>query len=188
MAKVSFYKIAEQARITLKGLSLQVLIEDVKNAYAYIAKKQWYENTAFDETAINGSFVYTFVDQAPLLDISRDIYYIIMPSSYLELPHEMGVVWVSGMKDKKSWVRVSNWGIFQGIQASVMGGRMPYEIEGNKMMFPKMTAESAKPVLLKLAIALDAIDPEEELNIAPNIVTDIISLVIQRYNPGKNDK
>jgi hypothetical protein len=94
----------------------------------------------------------------------------------------MGVSWVSTMKDRKSWVLVQNWGMFAGLQASLMGGRQVYEIEGNRMWFPKMTRENNDcPLLLKLAIAYDAIDPYEELNIGPNIINDIINIVVKPY-------
>jgi len=99
----------------------------------------------------------------------------------------MGVVWLSHLRDRKSWVLVTNWGIFSGILASCMGGRNVYEIEGVKIWFPKMTAkESELPLLLKLAVALDEIDAEEELNIAPNVVNDIIGVVCQPYMNKEN--
>lgn len=182
MAKTSLFKISEQCKlITGDRVSIQVLTEAVKNAYATVAKKQFYENAAFDSTELNGSFIYTFNSQVPILDCDRDMYYLIIPSSYLELPHQIGVNWVSFMKDRRSFSLVTNWGIFEGLQASVMGGRQVYEIEGNRMWFPKMTSTNTGPLLLRLAIALDEVDVEEELSIAPNIITDIISLVTQPY-------
>ncbi len=180
--RTSLYRIAEQCKlITEDRVSIQALIEAVKNAYATAAKKIWYENTQFDSTEIDGSFIYTFNKVIPELDCDRNMWFTTIPSSYLVLPHQMGVVWVSYMQDRRSWTLVPNWGIFESLQASVMGGRNPYEIEGNKMWFPKMTSQNKGPLLIKLAIALDQIDVEEELNIAPNIITDVITLVTQPY-------
>lgn len=182
MSKTSLYKIAEQCKvITEDRVSIQVLIESVKNAYATAAKKVWFENTQMDSTEVAGSFIYTFNKKVPEWDCDRCRYYLTIPSSYLELPHQMGVNWVSFMQDRRSFTLVTNWGIFESLQCSVMGGRQVYEIEGSKMWFPKMTAENTGPLLLKLSIALDEVDVEEELNIAPNIITDIITLVTQPY-------
>lgn len=183
----SLYKIAESCRvITEKRVSIQVLVSEVTEAYGAVAKKIWFENTAFDTQEIDGSFVNTFNSLDPILDCDRDMYYIVLPSTYLILPHEIGVVWVSLMKDKKSYVRVQNWGVFEGLKSSVMGGRSPYQIEGNKMWFPKMTNQTNGPVLLKLAIAYDAIDPYEQLNIGPNIINDIVAMVVAPYMKKDN--
>lgn len=180
--KPSLYSIAEQCRLVLgKRVSIQALMPAVKNAYAQVAKKQWYENTVQDSTELNGSFIYTFNSINPILDCDRDMYYIVIPSSYLELPHQIGINWVSFMKDKLSFAMVSNWGIFSGLRSAVMGGREVYEVEGNRMWFPKMTSANTGPILLRLAIALDAVEAEEELNIAPNIVKDIIDMVVAPY-------
>jgi len=183
----SLYRIAESCRIiTEKRVSIQVLVSEVTDAYGAVAKKIWYENAAQDTQEVDGSFISTFNSIEPILDCDRDMYYIILPSTYLILPHEIGVVWVSLMKDRLSWVRVQNWGIFNGLKAAVMGGRNPYEIEGNRMWFPKMTRETSGAVLLKLAIAFDTIDPYEQLNIGPNIVNDIIVIVTTPYMNKQN--
>lgn len=185
---VSLYRVAEQCRvITEKRVHIQVLLASVIDAYGFVAKKQWYENTLQDTMEIDGSFISVFKDIQPILDLDRDLYYIILPSTYLILPHEIGIVWVSHMKDRKSWVRVQNWGLFNNLKASLMGDRYVYEIEGNRMWFPKMTkVTSCCPVLLKLAIAYDTIDPYESLNIGPNIVNDIISIVCTPYMDKQN--
>lgn len=184
---VSIYRIAEQCRVILeKRVSIQVLLPSVIDAYGYIAKQQFYENTKFDTQEIDGSFVNVFNSIQPKLDCDRGMYYIIIPSSYLILPHEIGITWISFMKDKASFVRVQNWGIFNNLKSAVMGGRQLYEIEGNKMWFPKMEAYNIGPILLKLAIAYDTIDPYEPLNIGPNIVNDIINIVVAPYINKQN--
>lgn len=183
----SLYRIAESCRvITEKRVSIQVLVSEVTEAYGAVAKKIWYENTNFDEQSVDGSFLTTFNSIQPELDCDRDAWFITIPSTYLILPHQMGVKWVSLMKDKKSYVLVYNWGIYEGLKSSVMGGRGVYLIEGNKMWFPVMTKETSGPVLLKLAIAYDAIDPYESLNIGPNIVNDIVAMVVAPYMNKQN--
>ncbi len=186
---VSLYFIAEECRLILgdRVSSVQALIPAVREAYAYVAKKVWFENCAFDEVEIDGSLINVFENVIPLYDSSRDIYYIVIPSSYLMLPHQMGVNWVSTMKDKESWVIVKNWGLFSGIKASLMGSRKVYQIEGNKMLFPKMTAQNNScPLILKLAIAYDTINPYEMLNIAPNLIVDIKNIVVAPLMPKED--
>ena len=183
----SLYQIAEQCKlITEKRVSVQALTFAVKDAYAQIAKKQWYANMAEDSGELNGSFLYTFKSVEPILDCDTDMYYIMIPSSYLELPHQLGVNWVSYMKDRTSFVLTSNWGIFSNLKSAIMGGRQVYSIENSRMWFPKMDQNSVGPLLLKLAIALDNVEPEDELNIAPNIVSDIIAMVVAPYMNNDN--
>lgn len=177
---VSIYRIAEECKVILgdRISSVQALIPAVKEAYAYVAKKAWYDQTSFDEMQIDGSLINVFENQTPQYDSSRDIYYLTIPSTYLMLPHQMGINWVSTMKDKESWVLVKNWGMFSGLKASLMGGRQIYQVEGNKILFPKMTKQNNTcPLILKLAIAYDTIDPYEKLNIAPDLIVDIKNIV-----------
>jgi hypothetical protein len=184
---VSVYKIAEECRvITEKRVPIQILIESVVNALGFVAKKIWFENTSYDEQSVDGSFLNTFSNLQPECDCDRDAWFITIPSTYLILPHQMGVNWVSLMKDKKSYVLVDNWGIYESLKSSGMGGRGVYLIEGNKMWFPVMTKETSGPLLLKLAIAYDAIDPYEQLNIGPNVVNDVIQVAVAPYMNKEN--
>lgn len=185
---VSLYRVAEQAAVIIeKRVTIQSLIPAVIDAYAFIAKAQWFEATQFDTQEVDGSYLSVFTDLKAVHDKSRDLYYVTMPSTYMVLPLEIGVNWVSGMKDKESWVRVQNWGKFAGIKASLMGGRQVYYIEGPKMFFPKMVkADCMFPLIMKLAIAYDDIDPYEKINIAPNIIDDIIRRVAEPYMSKQN--
>lgn len=180
---VSLFFIAEECRIILgdRVSSVQALIPAVKEAFAYVAKKAWYEQVAAsDDIQIDGSLITIFENLTPIYDDSRDVYYITIPSTYLMLPHQMGVNWLSTMKDKESWVLVKNWALFSGLKAALMGGSKVYQIEGNKILFPKMTTQDCKyPLILKLAIAYDNINPYEKLNIAANLVVDIKKLVTE---------
>lgn len=183
----SLYKIAESCRvITEKRVSIQVLVSEVTEAYGAVAKKIWFENTAFDEQEVDGSFLTTFSSIEPILDCDRDLYYIVLPSSYLILPHQAGIQWVSFMKDKESFVKVPNYGVYAGLKSNVFGGLIPYQPEGNKLLFPTMTNQTNGPILLKLAIAYDGIDPYEQLNIGPNIVNDIVAMVVAPYMKKDN--
>ncbi len=184
---ISLYRIAEQCRqLTEKRVSIQVLTAAVVNAYGYVAKKIYWENLNFDEQEVDGSFLTVFQNIEPVLDCDRDIYFITLPSTYLILPHQAGIAMVSYMKDKEGFIKVDNYSVYEGLKSSVFGGLTPYQPEGSKLLFPTMNAETAGPLLLKLAIAYDAIDPYEQLNIGPNIVNDIIQVVVAPYMNKQN--
>lgn len=165
---------------------IQVLIPAVIEAFGYIAKKQFYENTQFDSTEVDGSFLNVFKDIQPILDCDRSLYYITIPSTYLILPHQAGITWLSSMKGQENWIRVADYGIYRGLKASVFGGVPAYQTEGNLILFPTMTPKSVCPILLKLAIAYDTIDPYEKINIGPNIINDIIGIVCAPYMSKEN--
>lgn len=185
----NLYKIAEKARVILEDrATVQILLSFVESAYGNVARKRWFENTQFDEQQVDGVFITTFKGLKPILDLERDMFYIIIPSSYLMLPHQAGINWVANMKDRTSYVRVSNWGLYENIKAGIMGGRQVYEVDGNRMYFPKMTKSDSKcELILKLSVALNNVDPYEELNIPVDmedeIVTMVVSMFIQKPNP-----
>ncbi len=187
----SLYKLAEQCQRLIGKGDFQEIIEAVKQAYASIAKLQFYENKNEGVNEVNGSFVYTFKNNAPQLDSDLDKYYIEIPSTYLELPHEMGVNQVSYMKGQETpFVRISSSmeGLFSNLKSNVFGGNQTYYIENGKMYFPKMNATSTGDILLKLAIALDDVDVDEDLNIPVNIADAIINAVVQKYAPQPEQK
>ena len=143
--------------------------------------------------------MYSFKDIIPELDCSQDLYFIVVPSSYLRLPNELGIVQCSFMKGQtKPFVRVSasSWGLFSNLKCGNLGGNQPFFVEqdilseGSRMYFPKFDAvlvnkliEDKTGILLKLAISLDTTDVEAELNIPPNIVDNIVNAVIAKYQP-----
>ena len=185
----SLYKIAEQCRSILGKGSMQELVEYVKQGYGIVAKQQWFEGKQDGTSEINGSFIYSFGRSTPLtpvLDSSTNEYYIVLPSTYLELPHQFGVQQVSFMKGQdKPFVNIGNGGVglYANLKAFAMGGNELYYIENTKIYFPKMTANNAGDILLKLAVALDEVDVDDNINIAPNIVRMIVDVVVQQLAP-----
>jgi len=181
----SIFKLAEQCRVFLPSVDIQVLIASVIDAYAVMAKREWFENKADGMSEVDGVFLYTFKDIVPAEDCDRCLWYIDVPSSYLRLPHEMGINWVSYMKDKMDFVRISNLGLWSNLKAFVLGGRQPYFIEGTRMYFPKMDSSNNGNILLRMAISLDKVDVREELNIPPNVASSIVDYVVAKFVPQK---
>jgi hypothetical protein len=179
----SLYKLSEQAiRILDKG-EPQEIIELVKEAYAQVAKLNFYENKASDDGGVDGVFVYSFRDLIPLYDSGLDLHYIDFPSTYLALPHSFGIKQVSRMKGQNDPFAIlpnGSTGLFAGLKSGVLGGVDTCYPENKRLYLP--TSKDC-PILLKLAIALDTIDVYEELNIPPNIASAIIDMVIAKYAP-----
>ncbi len=182
----SIYKLAEKVRDILGKGDLQALISSCQDAYAIVVKQEWFANMSEGINEIDGAFVYTFKNQEPLWDDDLGEYYMIIPSSYLRLPHEMGINSVSTMRGQDApFVRISSGsiGMWANLKSNILGGRQTYYIEGIRMYFPKMTITTKGNMLLKMAIALDTVDPEEDLNIPPNVAGMIVDLVVAKYQP-----
>tara|TARA_R110000868_G_C10903780_1_gene764483 strand:- start:451 stop:1035 length:585 start_codon:yes stop_codon:yes gene_type:complete len=183
---VSLFKIAEKCQVLLGKGDIQSLISSVKDAYATIVQKEFYENKADGDNSIAGEHIYTFGKKSaltPILDITTDEYYIINPSSFISLPHQIGIQWVSFVKDKRSWIEVSNWGLWQDLKASILGNNNTFRIEGIRIYFPRMTNASVGDILLKMVVALDEVDSRENLNISANIQDQIVSMVVAKFAP-----
>lgn len=189
----SLYKLAEKAYSILEKGDMQALIEACQDAYAVVAKREYYENKQDGVGEVEGVFFYSFgktTTITPELDSVVDKYYISVPSSYLRLPCEAGINMVSYLKGQsKPFVRISAADEQAlNLLGSCMGGRQPYYVEGAKMYFPKMTADLVGPIFLRMAIALDNVDPEENLNIPPNLQSMIVDMVVAKYQPKPVEK
>ena len=193
---ISILNLAEQCSTILGEGNLQGLIQSVKNAFAVVVKRQWYEGRNDGVNEINGSFLFTFNDIKPVLDAQTEQYYIEIPSSYLETVDERGINHVSFMKgSNKPFIRLSPGalGLISGLRSYNMGGNQVYSIEGTRMYFPKMKKSDVETdtnvvrgLLLKMALAFDTADVDANLNISPNIGADIVKEVVNLYQ-GRED-
>lgn len=181
----SLYKIAEKCILIVPKVPIQALLSSVVDVYASMAKKEWYENKADGVSEVDGTFIYTFGKSSPLVpevDADTDLYYITIPSSYLRLPHEMGINNVSFMKEQNfPFVRITSTGLWNNLKSNVF--KQTYMVEGNRLYFPKMTSVNKGNILLKMAIALDTADVDQQLNIPPNMVDEIVNIVVAKYQP-----
>jgi hypothetical protein len=185
----SIYEIAEKCKYQLGGGNYQALTSFVIDAYATVVKQSFYENKQDGISEVDGEFIYTFGKTTPLvptLDLQTDQYYILIPSSYLRLPHEYGINSVSFMKGASSqFVRVStgSYGMWENIKAGILGGRQTYYVEASRMYFPKMKTSDVGNILLKIAIGLDNVDIDEPLNISRDLVDQIVNIVVVKFAP-----
>lgn len=183
---ISLYNIAEQivSVIGSDRSEYQSIIAAIKNAYAQICFKSWTLGKQESVSEVGGQYLYTFAPIEPQLDITTDRYYIILPSSYVNIPYDMGINSVSYTRGlDKPFVRMATGmtGLFAGLKSAVMGNHQTYEVEGNKMFFPKMTTSNKSDLMLRLAIAFSD-DVDEELSISPNDAADIVAMVVAQYS------
>lgn len=181
----SIYKISEQIIQRTGSGDHQAVIAAVIDSYSSACRREWYEGKADGIDEIAGSAIYTFGKTTPLipvLDTFTNEYYITMPSSVLNLPAQRGIVWVSYPQDKVDFVLVNGlWN--PSLKAFGLGGRQTYRPEETKMYFPKMEAGDVGNILLKLAVALDNVDVDEELNIPRAMIDSIVDIVVQKFAP-----
>lgn len=186
MAVSSIYKLAEKARSILDKVAIEILVDECKNCYGLAIKKEWYENKADGVGEVDGVFLVPFKDLTPILDLSTDCYYIVNPSSYLRLPCEYGVNYVGFAKGQTSgFVRISagSQSMWANLKANVLGGNQTYFIEGNRTYFPKMTNTSNGDIMVRYVAALDQIDPEQDLNIPPDMQAVVVDMVVAKFQP-----
>lgn len=192
----SLYKISEQVKLQTSKGEYQEIIEHIKQSLASLVKNEWYKGKEEGVSEVNGQFVYTFVKDAngnpllPVVDTTTDLYYIIIPSSYLNLPYNGGIVSVSLTKGADfPFIQYGTAGIalFEGLEANNMGGRQLYFVEDGRMYFPNMSVSRLGNILLKLSVALDLKDPDEDLNISPDIVDATVAMVVAKINPEKKE-
>lgn len=190
----SLYKISEQVKYLIGAGDIQPILASVIDAYSAAVKKEWYENKADGYAEVDGAFIYTYGKDEPLtpiLDLSTDMYYIVIPSSYLRLPGEYGINYVGYIKGQtKPFVRLGSgsYGMWSNLKSFCLGGAEKYFTEGIQMFFPTMTNMTNGNIMLKLAIALDDVDVDEELNIPRSVVDTIVNIVAAKFAPRKQQE
>lgn len=182
-------KIAEQCKYILGSGDMQPLIASVIDCYSTAVKKEWYENKSEGYAEIDGAFIYSYGKDGsltPVVDDNTGMYYISIPSSYIRLPGECGINYVGFAKGQiKPFVRLGagSVGMWANLKSSVLGGSQTYFVEGAQMFFPKMTDMTNGNLFLKLSIALDNVDIDEELNIPRSVIDNIVNMVIAKFAP-----
>ena len=197
----TIFKIAEQClnRINKgpqgpnQNIRQQELNIAVYQAFGVVMKASYFQNKADGITDINGTWIYSFKNIVPTLDTDLEIYTCTLPSSYIDLPREIGIQYVGFMQSgnpkqpqSKPMVRVPNnfSAMSRGLAVEGLQNRTPFYVEGNNLYFPKMTTEDAqKNLLIKLAVSLEGIDEDTQINIPPEAQFAIIDMVVKSFMP-----
>ncbi len=187
-------RIAEQSRLLLGGKpSLQELMLYANQAFATVVMENWWANKSQGENDINGNFIYAFNDNDILLDTPKNIYYSVLPSSFLgNIPHEMGIPHVSYMESyNKPFIRLSNGmpALFQGLQSSNFDGNDTFFVENNRIYLPTISTSTSctSKLLIKLVVALDGINDQEQISIPPDIEAKIVAMCVAMYSQKQNE-
>jgi hypothetical protein len=182
----SLYKIAEQISFELGGgHDLQAIIAFVIDSYSSLVRLEFFQNKQDGTNEVQGQYIYLFGKSTPLTPIKdtvTDEYYIELPSSTLSLPHEMGIVRVSDLKCDDEFIRVNRlWN--KHLKANQGWGKQVYIPEETRICFPKMKDSNTCDIKLALAVALDNVDVDQELNIPRSIIEGITLSVASRFKP-----
>lgn len=187
-------RIAEQVkRILGVDAPIQEIILLTSQAYAFVVKKNWWNNKREGENDVNGNFIYSFDDISISLDSTKNLYYATLPSSFLgDLPHEMGIPHVSFVESLTTpFIRLANGhpALFRGLQSEKMGNNDTFFVENDKVYLPTMTAvNSDKKLLMKLVVGLQGIGDEENIAIPPDVELEIINTTISLYGQNQTKK
>lgn len=184
MPLISLYNISEQcvARLGSTKAEYQALIAAIKSAYGYLTIKEWYLAKQEGVSEITGGAFYEITGISPQLDGVKNQYFIDIPSTYISLPHNMGVNFVGYPNSPFVLMGTGLSNLFSGLLADALGNNLRAEIVGDKIYFPKMEKNQVGDIMLRLAVAFSE-DPDENLNISPNMVNDIINLVVAQFMP-----
>ena len=120
----------------------------------------------------------------PVKDETYNLYYLEIPSSYVSIPYEIGIVSVSYAVGRP-FVRLESgtWRNYINTTAGKAMGTQPYFVENTRMYFPNMNQSEAMAIFMVLAVAYSTINPREQINIAPNVTDAVIDLVTKKFSP-----
>lgn len=189
---VTPFKLAEQVKRIVGGGSWQEYITAINQAYGIAVKKSFFEGKNDGVSEIDGAFIYTFKNIDVVLDDDLKMYYAIMPGGYVDLPHELGVQSISTMQSSdKPFVRLQTqqWAMMQNLKMSQLEGERPYYIENNRIYLPTIVAaDNVDKLLIKLSVSLDALEPNEVINIPADTQAFIVNMVVEQYLGKKDTK
>lgn len=195
----TLFQMAEMAKRKLNSgfsgpnvsIGQQELILAVKQSFGTVVKNNWFQNKNDGVNELGGEFIYSFKNQDILFDNDLTEWYTVLPSSYLSLPHELGIQFVGIMESgnasqsqSEPMVRVFNGfsQLSRGLAVGNLQTRKGFYIQGSRIIYLKMTDQLAqKKVLIKLAVALDSFDEDAQINIGPELQDQIIEMVVQKY-------
>lgn len=152
---------------------------------ARIIKEELVANRKAGNFDISGDHITAFENVLIKEDTNKDLFFSDIPVKYLILPDDQGLYQVSLMKNQSdTFVRIPNGaqGIFSGLQAFQLGGRVGYWVEQDKIFyhnFPDDLKDSK--VLLKMVASIEDFDPDEELPIPADKEDELIRLVLELY-------
>ena len=144
---------------------------------------------------ISGDFISSFEDVVVQKDSKKDLFFSLIPVKYVILPDDMGLYQVSFMEDQTSpLLRMPNGavGMFNGLQASGLGGRIGYWVEKDRIYYHNFDKRyDDSKMLLKLVASTADFDADDELPIPSDREDELVRSVLELYGVHRdtpNDK
>lgn len=184
--------IAEQAQRIIQGgdvnNDVQVTTDEleiyVDQAFGNFILQSYYQNREEGEHALNGTFIYSFVQEVKC-DDDRRRYYCVIPSTYVNLPNNMGIYSVSPIQDEfNTYVPLPT------SFASLTRGTLVGDLQGNKSYFVENTrlylhnleeSDVPKKLLIKLAGGIQTDDDGLEVDIPLNYQSELVRMCVELY-------
>ena len=185
--------IAEQAQRIIQGgdvnSDVQVTKEEletyVDQCFGKYIVASYYENRNADgENNVNGTFIYSFVENVKY-DKQRCKHYAPISSSYVNLPNGMGLYSVSPVQDEFNTfvpLRTDFLALTRGTLVANLEGNKGYYIENTRIYLHNLdTAAIPEKLLIKLVGGIQSDSQEDNIDLPLNMQEEIINLVVQMY-------
>jgi len=185
------YIVAEQAQRILNGgtptadneATIEELVLYVDQCFGKLIKQNYFENKIEGDAVINGSFIYSFVEDVKT-DAVRDKYYVNLSSTYVNLPNNVGIFSVSPTKDEFNTyvpINVQNIPLAYGLDVAQLEGRKGYYIEATRLyLYNIKTTDCPEKLLVKLVGGIqDNLDPNVDMPL--DMQAELVNLVVQTY-------
>lgn len=199
MKRDTRYIIAEQAQRIIQGgtptpdseVRKDELVIYVDQAFGQMVKQSFYQNKAEGVSWIDGTFVYSFVQEVKE-DKMLGMSYIKIPSTYVSLPLGMGIHTVSDVKSQFDTFVPTNpnfLGLSRGLAVGKLGGRRGYYIDNTKMYFINLSpSDCVDNVLVKLAGGIQSDELDPEVDIPLDMQDQLLRLTVELYMQQRRSK
>jgi hypothetical protein len=167
------------------------LVIYVDQAFGQMVKQSFYQNKAEGVSWIDGTFVYSFVQEVKE-DKMLGMSYIKIPSTYVSLPLGMGIHTVSDVKSQFDTFVPTNpnfLGLSRGLAVGKLGGRRGYYIDNTKMYFINLSpSDCVDNVLVKLAGGIQSDELDPEVDIPLDMQDQLLRLTVELYMQQRRAK
>ena len=183
--------VAEQAQRIINGGSpsadTEVRAEElaiyVDQAFGQLIQNAYYENMSEGSRYVPGTFIYSFVEPVQY-DTIRKRYTVSLSSSYVQLPHGIGVYQVSAVEDETSTFKPLNSNFLamaSGLAVGDLEGNRGYMLEAGKLVLVNLKADDKfENILIKLAGGIQG-DVDPTVDIPLDMQGELVRLTVELY-------
>jgi hypothetical protein len=172
--------------VTSANVKKQDVYLELESARNFLIQK--FLNSSSND--ISSQFETTYPAVAVLKDSVRDRFYSVLPAQLISLvikgnsSNGIGIRQVSGSKDEYDVfipMNSNDTGVFHGLEASSMGGKIGYWLEGEKLLYENMPYYwENKTVLIKMISSIYSLDENAFIPVPAGSELELEDLVYQR--------